>query len=129
MYVQVNISVMGQKVSKGEKKPTNTRSLSLKQRKSRKSGHKVVTPKEQTDPYCQKDEFVSGFLSSKKPAFEGIHVHTVEGEEQEIHALFKSLEHNFTALIDAYVTEYHIIQHGVEETRNRKSTRTVEIAF
>ena len=89
----------------------------------------MVTPYQQTDPYCQKDEFVSGFLSPKKPAFEETRVYTIEEEEQEIHALFKSLEHNFTALIDAYVTEYHIIQHGVEETRNRKSARTVEIVF
>ena len=120
---------MGQKVSKGEKKRKNTQSLSLKKRKSR-SGQKVATPKQQTDPHCEKDMFVSGVVSLKNLTFEGTRVHTVEKGEQEIHALFKSLDHNFTALIDAYVTEYHIIQHGVEEeTRIRQGTWTDEIVF
>ena len=119
---------MGQKVSIREKKPTNRHSLSQNQRTSRKSGHKTAV--QQTDPHCEKDEFVSGVVSLMKPIFEGTRVDTGDGGKQENHTLSKSLDHNFTALIDAYVTENHNIPLGVEEeTKTRMRTRTDEIVF
>ena len=107
-------------------KTTNTHLLSQNQRTSRKSGHKTAV--QQTDPHCEKDEFVSGVVSLMKPIFKKTRVDTGDKGKQESHALSKSL--NFTAMIDAYVMEYHNIPLGVEEeTRKRMCTRTDEIAF